>query len=171
MMEKGDASNKRVLFGLFLILLGGFWIFLKLDIIPDAWDDVLVSWQMLLIGIGVFSLIGGNRTSGIILIFIGAFFIIPDVIHVPYELRRIGWPLLIIGIGVALLLTYRKGQELPFKKEESGRGMDYFDDFVIFGGREVLVNSRQFLGGKSTSIFGGAEYDMRQSQLSKTGAT
>lgn len=170
-MEKGSVSNKRVLFGLFLIALGGFWILVKLDVIPDTWDDILISWKMLLIGIGIFSWIGGNRTAGTILVVIGGFFLIPDLIRIPYEIRRIGWPLLIIGIGVALLLTYRKGNQLPTQPGSGIKeGMDFFDDFVIFGGREVYINSRNFIGGKITSIFGGAEYDLRQAQLSENGS-
>lgn len=169
-MKKETVSNKRILFGLFLIALGGFWIMVKMDVIPDSWDDILISWKMLLIGIGVFSIIGGNRTAGTILIVIGGFFLIPDLVFIPYELRRIGWPLLIIGIGVALLLTYRKGTQLPEQGAGSQQGMNYFDDFVIFGGREVFINSHNFFGGKITSIFGGAEYDLRQSHLSENGS-
>lgn len=170
-MEKGSVSNKRILFGLFLIALGGFWILVKLDIIPDTWDDILISWKMLLIGIGIFSWIGGNRTAGTILVVIGGFFLIPEIIRIPHELRRIGWPLLIIGIGVALLATYRKGNQLPsVPGPGANEGVDFFDDFVIFGGREVFINSRNFIGGKITTIFGGAEYDLRQAYLSQNGS-
>lgn len=169
-MKNETVSNKRILFGLFLIALGVFWILVKLDVIPDTWNDVLISWKMLLIGIGVFSMIGGNRTSGTILIVIGGFFMIPDIVFIPEELRRIGWPLLIIGIGVALLLTYRKGSGVPENMNGNKCSVDYFDEFVIFGGREVFVNSNNFFGGKITSIFGGAEYDLRQSRLSENGA-
>jgi len=169
-MKNETVSNKRIFFGLFLIALGVFWILVKLDVIPDTWNDVLISWKMLLIGIGVFSMIGGNRTSGTILIVIGGFFMIPDIVLIPEELRRIGWPLLIIGIGVALLLTYRKGSGVPENMNGNKCSVDYFDEFVIFGGREVFVNSNNFLGGKITSIFGGAEYDLRQARLSENGA-
>lgn len=170
-MEKSIASNKRFLFGVFLIALGVFWILVKLDVIPDTWNDILISWKMLLIGIGIFSLIGGNRTAGTILIVIGGFFMIPDLMHIPYQLRRIAWPLLVIGIGVALLLTYRKGSPPVLPSDDCNRdAIDYFDDFVIFGGREIFVNSKNFIGGKITSIFGGAEYDLRQARLSENGA-
>lgn len=124
---------------------------------------------MLLIGIGVFSLIGGNRTSGTVLIVIGGFFLIPEIITIPYELRRIGWPLLLIGVGVILLVTHRKKDE-PLMHDRSRQGMDYFDDFVVFGGREVFINSQNFYGGKITTIFGGAEYDLRNTHLSTNGA-
>ncbi len=171
-MEKHIAPNKRIYFGIFLITLGAFWILERLNIIPDFLDDILISWQMLLIGIGIFSLIGGNKTSGVILIIIGTFFIIPEIAPIPYELRRIGWPLIIIGIGVVLLITHgRKKPEEPLNVESGAKqGMDYFDDFVIFGGREVFVNSQNFYGGKITSMFGGAEYDLRQAGLSENGA-
>ena len=170
-MEKHNTSNKRIYFGLFLIVLGSFWILERLDLIPDFFNDLLISWQMLLIGIGIFSLIGGNKTSGTILVIIGSFFLIPEVIHIPYELRQMGWPLLVIGIGVVLLITHsRKKTEEPLIVEPGNKSLDYFDDFVIFGGREVLVNSQKFYGGKTTSMFGGTEYDFRQAQLSINGA-
>ena len=170
-MEKHIASNKRIYFGIFLIALGAFWIMERLGLIPDLWDDIFISWQMLLIGIGVFSIIGGNKTSGTILIVIGGFFLVPEIVTIPYELRRMAWPLLIIGVGVVLLITHgRKKSEMPPIAEPGKHGMDYFDDFVIFGGREVYIDSQNFYGGKSTSMFGGAEYDMRQAGLSPNGA-
>jgi hypothetical protein len=54
--------------------------------------------------------------------------------------------------------------------DRSRQGMDYFDDFVVFGGREVFINSQNFYGGKITTIFGGAEYDLRNTHLSTNGA-
>lgn len=170
-MEKHITPNKRIYLGIFLIALGAFWIMERLGLIPDFWDDVLISWQMLLIGIGIFSIIGGNKTSGTILIVIGGFFLVPEIVSIPYELRRIGWPLLIIGIGVVLLITHsRQRHEKPPTAHPGNHSMDYFDDYVIFGGREVFVNSQNFYGGKSTSMFGGTEYDLRQAGLSPNGA-
>jgi predicted membrane protein len=168
-MENKNSSDRRFLFGLFLIVAGVFWIFVKLNLIPPVWSDVLISWQMLLIGIGIFSFIGGNKTAGTVLIVIGSFFLIDQVLIIPYTLRQIGWPLLIIGIGLALLLTHRKRNNLP-SPEAGVPGAENFDDFVIFGGREIFINSKDFPGGKITSIFGGAEYDLRQASLSRNGA-
>jgi predicted membrane protein len=170
-MEKRMSENKRIYLGVFLIAIGGLWILERLNIIPDAWTDIFISWQMLFIGIGVFSFIGGNKTTGTILILIGGFFLIDEVYSIPRELRQIGWPIIIIGIGVVLLITHgRKKSEPQINSEKSKQGMDYFDDFVIFGGREIFINSQKFVGGKTTSMFGGTEYDLRQSQLSENGA-
>ena len=170
-MEKERNSDKRVLLGLFLILAGVIWILFRLDIIPPLWADVFVSWQMLLIGIGIFLVIAGNNTTGTILIVTGGFFLLPEIFTLPLYLKRLGWPLLIIAVGLALLLTGRKRTPFsPVQKTESGDGNDSFDDVVIFGGRETFVSSKNFSFGKVTAIFGGAEYDMRQVNLQENGA-
>ena len=167
-MDHGSHRNKRVYFGVFLIIIGLIWIMERLDLIPYYIDNILISWQMLLIGIGVFALIGGNRTTGLILILVGGVFLIPEMVEIPYELRRIVWPLLIVGVGVILLFRHRQKNE-PVLNDRN-RNLDYFDDFIIFGGREIFVSSQNLLGGKTTSIFGGTEYDMRKASLSPNGA-
>ncbi len=170
-MEHHNPSNKRLYFGVGLIVFGALLVLEKLDIVPNSINDILISWQMILIVIGIFSLSGGNKTSGTVLIVIGSFFLIPDIVHIPYQLRQIAWPMFVIAIGVVLLVTHGKRKQGVAPADASGkREIDYFDDFVIFGGREVFVNSQNFYGGKTTSMFGGTEYDFRQAQLSKNGA-
>jgi len=170
-MENRVSENKRIYLGIFLIAIGGLWILERLDIIPEGWKDIFISWQMILIGIGIFSFIGGNKTSGTVLIVIGSFFLVDKVIDIPREFRQLGWPMIIIMAGVVMLVTHRRRMtEPPISNAKTNQGLDYFDDFVIFGGREVLVNSQNFFGGKTTSMFGGTEYDLRQSRLSENGA-
>jgi hypothetical protein len=106
-MESHTKGNRRILFGIILIAIGGIWILEQLNIIPSMMRDVLISWQMLLIVIGIFSLFSGNETSGYILILIGGFFLVPHIIEVPWELRRLAWPILLVGLGVLLLVRHR----------------------------------------------------------------
>jgi predicted membrane protein len=167
-MESYSKGNRRLLFGIILIAIGGVWILEQLGVIPHILRDVIISWQMLLIVIGVFSLFSGSETSGWILIVIGSFFLLPHVFEVPWEIRRLAWPGLLVIIGVLLLVRHQqKPKEIVGK---DAKDIDYFDDFVVFGGREIVVNSQNLLGGKCTSIFGGSEYDMRVSKLSPNGA-
>lgn len=167
-MESQNKVNRRILFGAALIAIGGVWILEQLGIIPHVLKDVLISWQMLLIVIGVFSLFSGNETSGWVLIVLGTFFILPEIIEVPWELRRLAWPVFLVILGV-LLIWRHQHKPIPIK-DNSTAELDFFDDFVIFGGREIVVNSQNLVGGKSTSIFGGSEYDMRVAKLSANGA-
>ncbi|MDP3432198.1 MAG: DUF5668 domain-containing protein [Bacteroidota bacterium] len=173
-MERG-SSNKRFYFGIILIVLGCIMILEKLNLIPESVSDLLISWQMLLVGIGVLSLIGGNRTGGTILIVIGGFFMIPELITVPHEIRKIYWPLILVAIGVALLLRHRDTVRNPKEGDPvlnvpNDNSANSFDDFVIFGGREIFINSQSLTGGKATSIFGGMEYDLRKASMVPGGA-
>lgn len=178
--NKGD---KRLYFGIILIVLGVVLILERLNLIPESLADMLISWQMLLIGIGVLSVIGGNRTAGTILIVIGGTFLIPELITVPHELRRIYFPLILVGIGIAILFRQRDHQKLRKGEDPaivnpgnntfnnpSDNSFNTFDDFVIFGGREIFINSQALAGGKATSIFGGIEFDLRKATLQPGGA-
>jgi len=171
-----DRSNKRFIFGVILIAVGVILILQKLNLIPWDLADLLISWQMLLIAIGAISLAGGNRTGGAILILLGAFFLVPEIIHIPHEILKIKWPLVLVIIGLVLLLrnrtTFREvhDQNQTLFTGSNSTTINSFDDFVIFGGRELFITSQSLVGGKATAIFGGIEYDLRQAKLSPNGA-
>ncbi len=162
-------GNKRFYLGVVLIVVGGLLVLERLDLIPWSIVDAIISWQMLLIVFGIFSIMGGKRTRGIILVAIGAFFMLPNLIEVPYEVKRIYWPLALVAIGVALLYR-QQGCNRQIQEGPVNAPFDQFDDFVIFGGREIFINTQDLKGGRATSIFGGIEYDLRQAKLSPQGA-
>ncbi len=162
-------GNKRFYLGILLIAIGVILVLERLDLIP--WDiaNVLISWQMLLIAIGVLLMMGRNFVGGVILVAVGGFFILPEITTVPDELRRIYGPLVLIIIGFLLILRHR-GCSRQIKEGARNKRLDQFDDFVIFGGREIFINAQDLKGGRATSIFGGIEYDLRQADLAPEGA-
>ncbi len=162
-------GNKRFYLGVILIAIGGVLILERLNIIPWSVADVLISWQMLLVVVGVFSLMAGNRTGGVILIGIGGFFLLPDLFTVSPQLKKLYWPLLLVAVGGALLYR-QKGSTRQIHEGTKGKSFNEFDDIVVFGGREIFVDAQDLKGGRCTSIFGGIEYDMRQAKLSSQGA-
>jgi predicted membrane protein len=173
-MERGNSS-KRFYFGVILIAVGFIMILEKLELIPESVSDLLISWQMLLVGIGVLSLIGGNRGRGIVLILVGGCFMIPELITVPHELRRIYFPLILVAFGVFILVRQRESHKhIEYNSSTinipNDNSLNTFDDFVIFGGREIFINSQALVSGKATSIFGGIEYDLRKACMQSGGA-
>lgn len=179
-------SDKRFYFGVILIGMGLVLILEKLNLIPDSVVDVLISFPMLLIVIGSFSYIGGNMRAGILLMVAGGLFLIPRFLDDESErlLRNITFPLLLVALGMVLLLRQRNGINnsrfnLNFHKSNPAEpemeiindtSHNTFDDFVIFGGREIFINSQAFAGGKATSIFGGMEFDLRKATMGPGGA-
>lgn len=166
------GSDKRFYFGVILIALGVILFFDQQEMMSEKLHHFLFQWEMLLIGIGAISLIGGNRKGGAILIIIGGFFLIFKDNWKEY------WPLILIAIGITILFRQRGRHWFNSFKDNNpiinippnSDSTNTFDDFVIFGGREIFINSQALSGGKATSIFGGIEFDLRKASLQPGGA-
>lgn len=117
-MDSFRKSNSTGL-GLLLIIIGTVLIAINLHWIPFAIRSWLISWQMLLIVIGLILLVSKpDKSPGLILLFIGGFFLsIEHFTHI-YNLRKFFWPSLIIFIGLMVLVkgnrgdSYRSGESL-----------------------------------------------------------
>ncbi|MDH5610284.1 MAG: cell wall-active antibiotics response protein [Cyclobacteriaceae bacterium] len=147
-------ANRRAILGLFLIFIGVLFLLNNLDLLPRLpwW---VFTWEMLLITIGLFNLITGNRTPAIILIGIGSFFLIKDAFYWNW---RDYWPVILIIIGVAFIFRQKKTMNSNVLNE------NFFDALNIFGGGNQRIVSQKLEGGKVTCIFGGCEVDLRESR-------
>jgi len=169
------GSEKRLYFGIILIVLGVILLSYQLGMLSEKLVNFLTQWPMLFVGVGTISLIGGNRKGGIILIIIGVFFLICKDNWAVY------WPLILIAVGITILFRQRDPHKFRIgtapeeniseaNSTNSYNSVNTFDDFVIFGGREIFINSQALAGGKATSIFGGIEFDMKKANLQPGGA-
>lgn len=61
--------------------------------------------------------------------------------------------------------------ETTYRNEGAPVDNDFFDEFVIFGGREINLASSSLRGGRSTAIFGGSEVDLRKCEIAHDGCT
>jgi predicted membrane protein len=165
---------KKGAFGFIVILAGLLLLAFNFDILSGNIRHVIFSWQMLLIAIGVISLITSeNRTPGLILIFIGGFFIIPEIFIFHISFVKLFWPLLLIGIG--LLILFKRGymDRWHVKKPIIGANTTtyveegYLNETNIFSGSKHKVVNQVFKGGKISNIFGGTEVDLTQATLAE----
>ena len=160
-------QNRTLGFGILIILAGLVLILHQMRILPPRLDDVLISWQMLLIVIGVYNLFfTQSRIAGIILIAIGGFFLLPEIYDLPYNFRRIFWPVLMILAGVLIIFRHSLSRKRSDINQIQGGEMEFIDEFNIFSGSEKKVSIKNFKGGKVTSIFGGSEIDLTDAELS-----
>jgi len=123
----------------------------------------LFSWEMILIVLGIILIsTRDNKLSGWILLTIGLVFLIPDMLYIPYPVRRLFWPVILIIIG--LLIIFRSTGVA--KSINAGTAKtDYIDDFAILGGGDRIVTSENFKGGKVTALFGGSKIDLTKAKL------
>jgi predicted membrane protein len=161
-----NNHNRTLGFGLLIIAIGLVILFHRLNVFSPWLEDVLISWQMLLIVIGLWNLIfNQSKVAGFILIAIGGFFLIPDLFILPEDFRRNFWPLLLIVLGLFILFRAFPKKTNPTTRPLDGDTMEYIDETNIFSGSEKKITTLNFRGGKITSMFGGSEIDLTSSQL------
>jgi hypothetical protein len=146
-------TNNRAILGVILVLVGLFLVIRNTGFFPDFIDHIIFSWPMLLVTIGLVMTIGssGGKTSGIIVMAVGAFFLIPHIFRETFDVNMF-WPAVFIIIGVIFIITKRKGWNSVSTTAQVGD--DYIDYVHVFSGGERQVVSDNFRGGKVTAIFG-----------------
>ena len=165
-MNERNTNDKRLWLGVIFVTIGGVWLLDNLNIIPDI-PDFLVSWKSFLIILGIFLILGkGKIEPGIILIGIGSVFMLEDLGILEWRnIWQLFWPVIIIIVGISLILRRNHHRAGIGEKKNVDNDLDYIDEYNFFGGREIIVSSQEFKGGKITSMFGGSTVDLRSSDL------
>ncbi|KAA6309444.1 hypothetical protein EZS27_039066, partial [termite gut metagenome] len=129
---------------------------------------VIISWQMLLIAIGVGTILRKHLVGGLIVTGIGTFFLLARI-DVIWDCNiHDYWPLLFVCIGIILLL------KRPFDKKRhhthvqetmysSKNGFVYSD--VSFGSVKQIVVDPVFKGAKIKNSCGSTLIDLRRTSL------
>jgi len=182
--------TKGLGFGLFLMLIGVLFLGFNFGLIPMSLKDVIISWQMLLIFIGVVNILRRHLISGVIWIFVGGFFIIPKIIPgMDGQFVHIYWPLLLIGAGIVILLqriiyphwgfeswgrdwqhhhhhyhNHHRHQS-PFDQKTWTTNPNGFSKNSVFGSGDHIVLDPEFKGGDLNAVFGGITLDLRRTTI------
>ena len=155
-----ERDNRRLILGSIFIVIGTIFLLDNFDVLDFSIPKYLLRWEMILIVIGIFNILNKNYSLAFVLIAIGAFFWIMDETNVNFwDL----WPVVLIIIGVSFIL--RKGVFAPVGEKEVPGSPNTINEFVIMGGSERKPGSIEFTGGKITTIMGGCDVDLRDSQL------
>lgn len=174
-MENESSRAGKIVGGLLVVIAGLLILAREINIPVPDWA---FSWQMLVISIGVFMAFkhGFKSFFWLILILIGVVFIIRD--YVPgFQYRNLIWPLALIALGLYIVFKprrskcgheYRKARFERFKNnfpEGSVSGDDFIEINSVFGGVERVIVSKNFKGGEINTVFGGAEINLSQAEL------
>lgn len=150
----------RVWLGLFLIVFGIGFFMQQADLL-DFTQVLSTWWPLALIIIGIIQLV--NRTyssavSGLLFLLVGALFLANQ--WVDFNVVAYLWPVILIVIGFTFIFARSK-------REGSQHTEQNINTFALFSGADVKSHSRDFAGGSVTTIFGGAEIDLRQADISE----
>jgi len=161
--HRDEGRHHYHILGAVLVIIGSALILRNMGIFPWHIERIIFSWQMLLITIGLVVTLGssGERTGGIVCMAIGAFFLVPKIFKVTYNIN-IFWPAIFIIVGLIIIFSRRPRIKWHSKTKI---GDNFIDIVNIFSGSEKQVISDNFQGGKITSIFGGSEIDLTKAKL------
>ena len=162
------SGRAHLALGVVLMFLGLFLIADLADIVPWRLRDFVFTWQALLIFLGlVFLSNKENKGTGVILIVVGSFFLLPRFFDVPHYWGSLFWPAMLIVLGLVVIFGSRRHQGVAtvFGSNKKTSSEDWLDDVTVFGGGDRIINSQQFQGGKLTHIFGGSKIDFTRAKL------
>ncbi|WP_343673709.1 DUF5668 domain-containing protein [Chitinophaga sp.] len=162
--------------GFIILLVGVFLLLHNLDLdIPRY----IVSWQMLIMGIGLILLAKSEfkNVGGLIMIVVGGVFMIKEYFALPLDLNRFLWPVLLILVGL-LFIIFRPGSRKKYLDDEEKEykvvpdlypeGEDYINADIVFSGENRLIVSKQFKGGRISTVFGGCDVNLLQADFEGT---
>jgi predicted membrane protein len=162
--EHHHFTNNRPIIGAILVIVGLFLVMRNTGIFPDFIDHVVFSWPMLLVAIGLVMTLGASeKTSGVIVMAVGGFFLIPMIFRETFHAYNLFWPSIFIIIGVIFIFTRRHGWNSVTSKGIIGD--DYIDYVNVFSGGERQIVSENFRGGRVSAVFGGMELDLTKAKL------
>lgn len=162
--DNPSRINNRVIIGVILVLAGLFLVIRNTGFFPEFIDNVIFSWPMLLVAIGLVMTLGASeKSAGVIVMAIGGFFMIPLIFRETFHMYNMFWPSIFIIIGVIFIATKRRGWNVVTSKGTIGD--DYVDYVNVFSGGERQIVSENFRGGKISAVFGGIELDLTKAKL------
>lgn len=166
---KGDENprtsnaNSRVIIGVILVLVGLFLVIRNTGFFPDYLDNIIFSWPMLLVTVGLVMTLGSTeRTGGIIVMAVGGFFLIPRIFNETFHIYNMFWPSIFIIAGILFIISKRHGWNIASKGTVGDDVIDYVN---VFSGGERQIVSQNFRGGKISAVFGGIELDLTKARL------
>ncbi len=179
MIENRTKANSRIFLGFILVILGALFLLDNLNFMYFNIPHVIFSFPTILIVIGVLILVNSEKKgAGIILIVIGAFWLLPRIFPWISFNGGVIFSILIIALGIYILTKRRgtSGYRSSFNSAEGAgqaetstgeyaKEIDRIDDVAIFGGGHKFISSNNFQGGNVTAIFGGSEIDLTRCKL------
>ena len=118
-METNQPSQRRrflsfkLYFGSILILLGLLMMARNGNYINEDLYSALISWPMIPILLGFYTLLHRNFTSGLIFIAVGLYFLMPYFTWIGPN--AVFWPYFLIGGGIAFIFIPRNKRHKEWK--------------------------------------------------------
>jgi hypothetical protein len=167
--RQGNFGGGRAMGGLIIVIAGGLLLARQVGAELPYW---LFSWKTALIGVGIY--IGARHSfrqpGWLIPVAIGSVLLLEDLIP-GMTIRQYVWPIIIICVGLFTIFRPRRSSRKALNWWESKAGETnqssegFFESVTVFGENKKNILSKDFKGGESVCVFGGAEINLTQADI------
>ncbi len=167
-IQRHSGFNRLVL-GAFILIAGFLLILKNVGILSPENGDIIFSWQMLLIALGLLNFTKPRHWfSGLILIAIGGFFMLREFSGAPIELiTKYFWGGFLVVLGLLMILRVLRFGHHESWVQFGEDSADYIDEVAIFSGADRKITSNNFKGGRITCILGGSNLDFTDAKMAE----
>lgn len=172
-------NRKNIFWAIPFILVGIVWVLKNTGTITDDLFHIIVSWQMLVMYIGLGSMSRRHYVGGLITFLIGALFLLPRLGWLDSDWLQVYWPAVFIVVGLMLMIKPRKRNERHWNNRGADSGKDvssgtknnfintegYVESDNTFGSVEQIILDPVFKGARIKVLFGGTVLDLRRTTL------
>ena len=154
-------SLARTAVGLLIVLVGLSFLLTNLDILPFS---VTVGdwWPMFVVAAGIVIFLSDmkNYLWALLLIALGSIFQLNQLEVIDINPWQLFWPAVIVVVGISVMTSRSSSkQRVAASRRE--------DVTAILSGREIHIQSKDFIGSRVTAVCGGALIDLREAAIKK----
>jgi predicted membrane protein len=169
-------------FSIILIIVGLLFLAVNTGLLPTIYQPLFSSWPIWLVFGGLFFLLDNSWFTGLTLLTIGTFYIIPQIgnvnpaLNIPENFTHLYWPALLVIAGFYFILSKTYGHRCwaggnfhqKFEKFNNTT-VNCEDGFLqvnaSFDSRKNIVMDPVFKGGNVECSFGEVVLDLRKTSL------
>ncbi|MFD1648066.1 LiaF transmembrane domain-containing protein [Haloarchaeobius litoreus] len=149
----------QILFGALVVVLGALLLLDTTGLFPTT--DLLLYAPSLFVVVGLWALVQSrlrNIVGPVVLVTIGAAWQAVALDLATVDDVIVFWPVLVIAFGLSVILGTYRAKTVPTEDA-------YTSMFAAFGGVERRNTSKAFTGADLTALFGAAEIDLRDAEI------
>jgi predicted membrane protein len=164
--NKDPQRSHRGFAGILVVIIGAVLLARQMDAELPYW---LFNIGPILIAVGLYIGVKSNFKNWTWVVVAGFGVLVLTAKIAGFSVSHLIGPLIIISVGLVLLLKPKRDKD-TWKNwgqmSEESTGDDFFDSTAIFGAIKKNIISKNFKGGDVTTIFGGAEINLGQADIS-----
>ncbi len=159
----------RYIFAAILIIFGSVLLLDKLGIL-SLFEYIFDWWPSALIAVGAYMLWKDNKSwiAGTSVVTVGVILQAAYLDLLPVSLWEALWPIVLILSGIYLIVGKKQYQDKKFCKADEATGKcNKLEEIAVFSGINKRIDNPDLAGGDLSSIFGGIELDLINSDFNR----